>query len=406
MTARLRTTAAITRRNLLQFGATGAVGLLFVGPKSSFGAAEATKERPLRDGKRLDVLSADPLNAQPNLAALIKSYITPVELFYVRSHAPAPKIDAGSFQLSVEGLVEKPFKVGLAELGERFKSQTVTCTMTCAGNRRNEHSETKLIDGVPWGAGAIGNARWSGFRLADLLKRAAVREGAKYVWFEGVDEIPRSDGVIPFGASIPLDKAMSTAAGEPPVLVVDKMNGKRLPVNHGYPLRTVVPGYIGARSVKWLGRIVVSDRPSENHYVSHAYKIVSEGTEAEWSSADPLLEFPINSYICRPSAGARVKPGKLNVRGYALPSGGKHTIETVRVSADGGKTWTAAEITSKNAPFCWVLWSADVAVTGETKSLLVAALDSSGAMQPRKIDWNLKGYLYNAWQRLPLKVEG
>jgi sulfite oxidase len=396
MTHRHDNPPLLPRRTLLQLGAAGALGVLSIGPQRWVHAAPAADEAVLRDGKQLDILSADPLNAQPALADLLGRYITPVKFFYIRSHAAAPKIDVDAFRLSIEGMVERPLKLGLAELRETLKPRNITATMTCAGNRRNEHSRTKQIDG---------NARWSGFRLADLLKKAGVREGAKFVSFYGSDEIKRSGGVIPFGASIPLDKAMATE-GQPPVLLADKMNGEALPLDHGYPLRTVVPGYIGARSVKWLGRIVVGDRPSENHYVSHAYKLVSEGTETEWSAADPLLHYRVNSVICQPKGGARVKPGKLTVRGYALPSGGKNTVERVELSSDGGKTWTTAKITTKNAPFCWVLWRAEVPVTAKTTSLLVRARDTSGATQPERVDWNLKGYMYNAWDRAALEVVG
>jgi sulfite oxidase len=404
MTHRHDKSPLLPRRTLLQLGAAGALGVLSIGRQRTAFAAPSAAEAVLRDGKQLEILSADPLNAQPELADLLGSYITPVKYFYIRSHAAAPKIHADTYRLSIEGMVERPLKLGLAELRETFKSRNITATMTCAGNRRNEHSRTKLIDGVPWGSGAIGNARWGGVRLADLLKKAGVREGARFVSFYGNDEIERSTGVIPFGASIPLDKAMATD-DQPPVLLADKMNGEALPLDHGYPLRTVVPGYIGARSVKWLGRIVVSDRPSENHYVSHAYKLVSEGTETEWSAADPLLQYRVNSVICQPKGGARVKPGKLTVRGYALPSGGGSTVKQVELSSDGGKTWTQAKITTKNAAFCWVLWRAEVPVTARTTSLLVCARDTSGAMQPERVDWNLKGYMYNAWDKVPLDVD-
>ena len=357
----------------------------------------------LRDGKQLKVLLAEPLNAQPALAPLIENWITPVEHFYVRSHAPVPEVDVASFRLSVEGMVERPLSIGVQQLREEFKQQTALATMTCAGNRRNEHSLVKKIDGVPWEAGAIGNARWGGTRLADVLKKAGVKSGAKHVWFESVDRIERDGGTIPFGASIPLDKALAEKT-EGAVLVADQMNGKPLPADHGFPLRTVVPGYIGARSVKWLGRIVVSDRPSPNHYVANAYKIVSEGTKAEFAAAKPIYNYPINSVICRPADGAAAKKGDLRVQGYALANGyDGRTIDRVLVSVDGGKEWKGAKIVSPNRAFCWCLWQADIALAAQSKSITVMAIDSAGFAQPEKIDWNAKGYLFNSWHRIGIR---
>ena len=183
----------------------------------------------------------NPHNAEPQLSELVKSWITPNDLFYVRSHAPVPKIDAGSFRLSVEGMVNKPFEITLSQLKSEFKSHQVIATMTCAGNRRTEHSNVKPVGGVPWQAGAIGNAIWSGARLSDLLKKAGVKESAKHVWFEGVDEIKRNSGIIPFGASIPLAKAMSDNDAMSGALVAHGMNGELLPKDHGFPVRTVHP---------------------------------------------------------------------------------------------------------------------------------------------------------------------
>lgn len=391
------------RRAFLQAGG-AAIGLLWVGAQCNSAVAAPENEPTLRDGKQLKVLSADPLNAEPNPAALVQSWITPVEHFYVRSHGTAPEVDAEQFRLSLEGLVEKPLTLGLAEVQEKYPSRDVVATLTCAGNRRDEHSRIKPVDGVQWSLGAIGNARWKGARLADLLKAAGVKEGAKHVWFEGVDQVQQGEGVIPFGASIPLERAMQTGSGAD-VLLAYAMNGAALLVDHGFPLRTIVPGYIGARSVKWLGRIVVSDRPSENHYVSHAYKIVTEGTDDEVAAAEPIGEFPINAAICRPAGGATVRAGRLFVRGYALPAGGpKSMIEEIRVSADGGKTWTRAQVASQNRAFCWCLWRAEIPVTADTKSLVVAATDTTGHVQPETAEWNLKGYLYNAWHSVALNV--
>jgi len=356
--------------------------------------------------KQLTVRQRSPFNAEPELDDLVEKWITPTKYFYVRNHAPVPKIDAGSFTLKVEGLVEKPLRLSLRELQGRFKQKSVVATMTCAGNRRYEHSKVKKVGGVQWQEGAIGNARWGGVRLSEVLKAAGVKPAAKHVWFEGLDAIDRDGGTIPFGGSIPIEKAMADAKSMPGALLCTTMNGEKLPPEHGFPLRTVVPGYIGARSVKWLGKIVVSDRPSPNHYLAGAYKIVTEGDKLEWAEAGPIYTYPLNSVICTPSSGAKLKPGKVRVTGYALPKGRPgRTIEKVEVSADGGKTVIPAKITSAKREYCWVLWSADLPVNAKTTELIVRCHDSAGNTQPRRVPWNMKGYLYNAWHRVPVTVQ-
>ena len=277
-----------SRRAFLRHAGVAGAGLAVApwlpGDRSSATAAETSSGNMI-------VHTTKPLNSEPKLDVLTKSWITPVESFYVRSHAPNPKIDPASFRLTVEGLVDRPLSISLAELDGTFESTSVVSTMTCAGNRRSEHSLIKPVGGVPWQAGAIGNARWSGVRLSEVLKKAGLKENAKHVWFEGLDEIAKGDGIIPFGASIPISKAMTDAEGMPGGLLTTKMNDQPLTPDHGAPLRGVVPGYIGARSVKWLGKIVVSDRPSPNHYVATAYKLVREGTPIEWAESGPLYRF-------------------------------------------------------------------------------------------------------------------
>jgi len=390
------------RRTLLQ-----RAGLLaplwFAGPpvwltgRSAFGAPEPNPG--------LIVHTPVPHNAEPPLGALVQSWITPNDRFYVRSHAPVPKVDADNFKLSVEGLVEEPFEISLGQLQSDFKKQAVVATMTCAGNRRSEHSLVKEVAGVQWQAGAIGNAKWAGTRLSDLLKKAGIKEGAKHVWFDGVDEVEYKGGIIPFGASIPLNKAMSDTETMPGALVCHEMNGEPLSPDHGFPIRTVVPGYIGARSVKWLGKIIVSDRPSTNHYVAAAYKVVIEGTDDELASTPPLENFVINSVTCDPDAGSNVALGKLDVSGYALATGiPGQTIARVELSTDGGASWTKARFTSQAKPYCWRLWKADVDVRAKTSEIIVRAVDSSGNIQPETVAWNLKGYMFNAWHKTPVRV--
>jgi sulfite oxidase len=239
-----------------------------------------------------------------------------------------------------------------------------------------------------------------------VLKIAGLKEDAKHVWFEGLDEISKDDGTIPFGASIPVSKAMSDADGMPGALLTTRMNDQPLTPDHGAPLRGVVPGYIGARSVKWLGKIVVSDRPSPNHYVATAYKLVQEGTPVEWDESGPIYRFPLNSVICTPAPNAKIAAGKTPVVGYALPSGQPGvSIVKVEVSADEGRSWTTAKITSPLRQHCWVLWKADVKVSSSVSELIVRATDSSGDTQPENADWNLKGYMFNGWYHVPISAD-
>jgi sulfite oxidase len=287
---------------------------------------------------------------------------------------------------------------------QRFAPKSTTATLTCAGNRRSEFNKEGEVGGVQWEAGAIGNATWTGVSLANVLQRAEVSDGAKHVWFEGLDEIPKGDGIIPFGASIPIQKAMvSGEAGE--VLIAHTMNGVPLTPDHGYPLRTVVPGYIGARSVKWLGKIVVSDRPSPNHYVATAYKLVKQTEPLDWMESSPIYRFPINAAICSPALNSQVAAGVVNVSGYVLPSGRPRSrTEKVFVSGDMGKSWQKAELSGEYSEFCWQLWTAQVEVAKTTKQLIVRATDSSGGFMPYRVPWNAKGYLQNSWFKLPIKV--
>lgn len=353
--------------------------------------------------KDLIFRTTEPRNAEPELNKLIASWLTPTKHFYVRSHAPNPKVDVAKYRVQIDGLVDRPASLSLDEL-KRNPEHTVTATLTCAGNRRKEFNAEGEVGGVQWEAGAIGNATWTGVTLADVLKQVGVQPAAKHVWFEGLDQIPKGDDVITFGASIPIEKAMGSN-DDLGALLVYKMNGETLAPDHGYPLRTVVPGYIGARSVKWLSKIVVSDRTSPNHYLATAYKIVKDTSPLDWSEAGPIYRYPINAAIGSIEENAQLKAGKIQLSGYVLPSGILGTrVAKVLVSTDAGKSWKQAELTGEDQEFCWQLWTADVNVTQGTEELIVRALDSSGGFMPARVPWNAKGYLQNSWYRLPVTV--
>jgi sulfite oxidase len=386
----------ISRRDL--FLASGGI-LLAGGVIKGWGQEKAPGQTLTKD---LIFRTTDPRNAEPELAKLVQSWITPTPLFYVRSHGTNPVIDPSTFRLQIEGLVRKPSTLSLEELA-KFERKTTTMTLTCAGSRRVEFNREAKVGGVQWEAGAIGNATWSGFSLADVLRQAELLEDAKHVWFEGLDQIADGDHTFPFGGSIPINKAM-IADGPEVTLLADNMNDAPLTPDHGFPLRTVVPGYIGARSVKWLGKIVVSDRPSPNHFVADAYKIVTKTEPIDWEESGPIYRYPINAAICTPKPRAKVSVGTIELTGYALPTGRADSkIKQVLVSADQGKTWMEAEMTSQDGDFCWQLWKAQVPITADTKVLTVKASDTSGGFMPARAPWNAKGYLQNSWYRLPVQ---
>ena len=355
------------------------------------------------DGRDLIVRQADPYNAEPALERLVRSWVTPTPSFFVRGHAPAPQIDPAKFSLRIEGMVDRPLRLTLDQLGGDFGHASVTAILQCAGNRREEHSRIRKVGGVQWGAGAIGNAEWTGVRLADVLKKAGVQGQASHVHFTGLDQIPRKGGIIPFGGSIPIEKALRSES-----LIALTMNGSPLTPDHGFPARMVVPGFIGARSVKWVGTITVSDDTSSNHYLRRAYKVFPPEVNSEnvkWDQAEPLYQMPLNSVICIPGSDHAVRPGLVQVQGYASPPGQvNRTVSRVEVSTDSGKTWTQARITTPQKPFVWCLWRANVSLKAGPATLTVRAWDSAGAGQPEKVPWNFKGYFFNAWHRVSFSV--
>ncbi|MBX3435968.1 MAG: sulfite oxidase [Planctomycetaceae bacterium] len=389
-----------TRRDALQLIG----GMAFAGFLGNDSWSQTKGIATTQGDKRLIVHSASPHNAEPALGDLMGNWITPLESFFVRSHGrETPELDAAAFRVSVEGLVDRPLELSMSDLAALPQAEAVA-TLTCAGNRRREHNAVRAVSGVQWREGAIGNARWSGVPLAEMLKRAGVKSSAKHVWFESVDQIEDHGQTFPFGGSIPLEKALADHNGTPGALLALRMNGKALSSDHGFPVRTVVPGYIGARSVKWLRRIVVSDQPSPNHFLADVYKLVTEDTKLAQVEAGPIYTFPINAAICEPVAAASLKTGRQRVRGYALPPGNGTTISRIEVSSDSGASWQTAEILSPVAPYCWVLWEAAVSVDAVTRDLIVRATDSTGLIQPEVVPWNMKGYLYNAWHRVPVSV--
>ncbi|XP_061688358.1 sulfite oxidase, mitochondrial isoform X1 [Syngnathoides biaculeatus] len=370
----------------------------------------------------LRVNSLKPFNAEPPPEILSDSYVTPSAIFFKRNHLPVPQVDPASYELHVDGLPGGGLKLSLEDLKNRFPKHTVTATLQCAGNRRSEMNAVKQVKGLNWGIAAISNAKWAGARLRDVLLEAGygpdVALWAHHVQFEGLDKDVTE---TTYGASIPLNKAMSE---EGDVLLAYEMNGEPLPADHGFPVRVVVPGTVGARNVKWLSKITVSADESASHWQQNDYKGFSPATDwdtVNFKSAPAIQELPVQSAITVPANGAVVSRAdeEVTVKGYAWSGGGREVVR-VDVSLDGGKTWQVAQLRSGDrgqAPepspppgraWAWKLWELTAPLPPEAQQLEIVckAVDNSYNMQPDTVApiWNLRGVLSNAWHRVKVTV--
>jgi sulfite oxidase len=351
------------------------------------------------------VHEAEPYNAEPPAERMVGAPLTPVELFYSRNHGPVPSISADEWRLRVDGLVERPLTLSLADLRTRFSAHTVTATLQCAGNRRAGLTAVREIPGEDlWREGAISTARWTGVRLVDVLAAAELRSDARFVEFVAPDVSELADPPQAFGASISVQKALA-----PEVLLAWEMNDEPLPQLHGAPLRVVVPGYIGARSVKWLERITAGTEPSGNYFQRVAYRLLPPDADpADPSGGLQLSSVALTSAILSPLDGARVPRGAVTVCGWALAGDGR-TVFRVDVSGDGGRQWIQADLEQPLGPFAWTLWQAvlppDRVAAGSTE-IVARAWDSTGTLQPAAPEhvWNPKGYANNSWPRARVTV--
>uniref|UniRef100_A0A182NC90 sulfite oxidase n=1 Tax=Anopheles dirus TaxID=7168 RepID=A0A182NC90_9DIPT len=369
--------------------------------------------------KRHPILKAatqKPFNAEPPASVLVDSFLTPNEFFYVRNHLPVPEVELKSYELDMEN--EKTGKSKTIRFGDllKYPKHTVTATIMCGGNRRSEMMDIKPIKGLPWGASAVGNAAWSGARLCDVLRDMGVREGDEegHVQFEGLDTDPTS---TPYGASIPLAKAMDPRGD---VILAYEMNGQPLNRDHGFPVRVIVPGVVGSRNVKWLGKIIVSRSESSSHWQQNDYKSFSPSTDwdtVDFKTAPAIQNMPITSAICTPASGETVtaRDGYVTVKGYAWSGGGSEIVR-VDLSADGEKTWIVAKLdeteqgTGPGRHWSWSLWSAQIPVPSGQKGsieIVAKAVDSNYNTQPESFAniWNLRGVVGNAYSRVKLNVK-
>ena len=293
-----------------------------------------------------------------------RGLLTPNHLFYLRNNFPYPSSWPG---LSVGGAVDRPAALDLADLS-RFSQKRLIVTVECAGNGR------ALLDppvaGEQWSLGAVSTAEWSGTPLRDLLGEIGISSRAVEVAFMGSDR---------FARSLPLDKAL-----HPDTLLVTGMNGAPLPLEHGGPLRLLVPGWYGMAAVKWLERIAVLTEPFRGHFQVERYVI----------DAAPVREMEVRALITDPPAGALLVGGAIRVAGYAWT--GRGQVVKVELSDDGGAGWMEAELVADAAPYGWTRWERTWRPRRSGPAvLIVRATDSTGRVQPQQQRWNRLGYCNN-----------
>ncbi|HZR99180.1 MAG TPA: sulfite oxidase [Chloroflexota bacterium] len=369
------------RRRLLRgsalAGAGAALGLLPPGRAALAAPARQDAETALR------VFEANPLNAGTPLEQL-SGLLTPNHLFFVRNHFAIPTIQSSDWTLTVDGAVAQPLTLGFDDL-RHLPSRSQLTLVECAGNARSGF--TPRAEGTQWDTSAVGVAEWTGVPVAAVLERAGLRPDAVEVVFHGGD----NPG---FQRSLTRDHVM-----DPDVILAYTMNGEPLPLEHGFPVRLLVPGWVGVASVKWLTRLQAVTEPYEGFYQRARYVIERENQQGE---PQPVTFLPVRATIARPMANASLDPGPVVISGFAYSGQGR--IATVEVSADAGATWQPATLAPPNEPGSWVRWQFLWTAAPGGYTLLARATDEAGNRQPSQMEWNRFGYGYNAPWPVPVTV--
>jgi DMSO/TMAO reductase YedYZ molybdopterin-dependent catalytic subunit len=374
----------LSRRAMLS-GSLGALALARI-PEAVFALADSGDEQPI------PFLDEQPMNPKRPMLKWedLRDWITPTGQFFAVGHYPTPKVDASSWRLKVEGLIDHPIELSLEQIQSRPKKELIA-TLECSGNGAS-----------PGFMGAIGNAHWAGASLADLLKEAGVRRDAVEAAFWGADsgkeKIRDQEYDQNFARALSISDAMRDD-----VLLAWEMNGKPLQADHGAPLRLIVPGWYGIAWVKWLTRIELRDRRLMNRFMARDYVTIrgeKHGDQTEWkeTSVGPLN---VKSLLGQVS---RRKDGSLRVTGAAWA---QDAIKSVELKIDDGP-WQPAQLDKQDhASHAWTFWSFDWnhAPPGE-HTLVCRATDDAGRVQPTADEdaIKLKKTYWEANQQYPRKV--
>lgn len=353
-----------------------------------------------KDG--LVLLNDRPINAETP-PDLLDSPITSNEHFFVRNNGSVPAdTSADGWELTIDGLVDNPLKLTIADLKEQFEVVKLALVIECGGNGRFFFSPP--AGGNQWTYGAVGCAYFTGVRLRDVLKKAGVKDGVVYTAHEGADPHLSGDPErLPISRGLTIEKAMAED-----VLIAFEMNDTEIPVLNGRPLRLVVSGWPGSCSQKWLTRIwlrdVVHDGPKMG---GTSYRVprypVAPGQEVPEEDFDIITRMPVKSLITNPATKSDVSGKSVEVRGHAWS--GDRTIEKVDVSIDFGASWMPAELAPPVNFGAWQNWKKTVSFPqAGYYEIWSRATDSAGASQPYAVGWNPKGYLNNSMHRVAVNV--
>jgi sulfite oxidase len=324
-----------------------------------------------------------------------RDFITPVDRFFVRTHVAVPNVDLATWRLKIDGNVSTPLNLSMDEL-RRMPSFELAAVLECAGNGRSFYEPSAA--GMQWTNGAVGNGSWKGVRLRDLLDMAQINPGSVEILFDGAD-VPIGS-MADFQRSIPLNKALL-----PNTLLAYNMNGKTLPIKHGFPLRAIVPGWAGNSWVKWLTNVRVLTEPSNGFWMKNAYLYpsvrVAPGSTPPADIMKPVTTLRVKSVIASPANGSTVEVGKPVAIAGAAWSGDSGNVLGVDVSVDRGRTWKPARLTGPATAFGWRLWNLPwTPSSAGYYTVLARARDSRGDVQPSVQEWNPSGYLWNVVSRV------
>lgn len=369
-------------------------------PNGFIPAAMATEN--VLDGKDgLTLLNDRPVNAETP-PELLDDAITPTNRHFIRNNGIPPEdVDAKSWTLTIDGFVDNPMELSIADLRKNFDVVTMALTLECGGNGRGFFNPP--AKGNQWTYGAVACSNWTGVRLKDVLKKAGVQSNVVYTAHYGADAHLSGDPEkLPISRGLPIEKALSDN-----VLIAFEMNGEALHPMNGAPLRLVVPGWPASTAQKWLKRIQLRDQVHDGPKMTgKAYRVpaykVSPGQTVPTEDFVIIERMPVKSLVTFPANNTDIGR-QTEVRGHAWS--GDRKIKKVDISTDFGATWTEAELDEPVNRGAWQNWRTKVSFSqAGYYEIWARATDSEGVMQPFAIDWNPKGYLNNTMHRVGVRA--